>query len=109
MQTIIVKRSNASLIKFVGELIATTSSTHESCHPDYSGIVGRSSKLALYKTKAGKYVCQRINYTLWQGESTTFEGVICESAEEIMDFFGHDWLAKEIYDYAEIDDAILVD
>ena len=109
MKTIIVERTDGKDIKFIGECIAAASSSDERAHPSYSGSVGRSTALKLFVTQGGKYICQRIERTRWQGERNRYEGAVCNSHEEVIVFFGDGWLAKEIYDDAEIDSAMMID
>ncbi|HEY8159123.1 MAG TPA: hypothetical protein VIF10_10525 [Methylobacter sp.] len=109
METIVVRRDNERNIKFTGECIASVSSSDNKACSGYSGIVGRWTELAVYRTKAGKYICEQKDYTRWQGEQDSYQGAICESADQVVEFFGNDWLAKELYESAEIDDAVEVE
>lgn len=96
----IIDRQNARPIKFSGEKIASTDSRQ--------GSNGRWTELALYKTDSGKYVCEKIGLTLWQGGEggrNTDEAVVCESITEVVEYFGLGWLAKEIYQKVNIDIA----
>lgn len=38
-----------------------------------------------------------------------FSGKVCETLAEVKEFFGHRWLAKELYAEAGIDDAVEVE
>ncbi len=109
MKSIVVRCDNARNIKFTGECMASVYSSDNNACSDYSGSVGRWTELALYRTKAGKYICEQKNYTRWQGEQNTYQGAICEDTEQVIEFFGNDWLAKELYESAEIDDALEVE
>lgn len=110
MKEYIVKRDNERDIIFTGEIIATASSSPEQSRSDYSGSTGRWTVLRLYRTKGGKYVCQEIGRTQWQGEHDRYRGAVCEDADCVCEFFGQGWLAKELYrDTAEIDCSIRVD
>lgn len=87
-------------IRFKGERIALAS-TEEDC--------GRWMELALYRTAGGKFVCAQSHFTKWQGEADSHTATVCENHAGVIEFFGHDRLAKEIYNDAGIDAAIKVD
>ncbi len=61
-----------------------------------------ASKLRLYRTQGGKYICEQVGRTQWQGEHDRHSGAVCETEAEVQEFFGHGWLAKELYDRAGI-------
>jgi hypothetical protein len=98
-------------IRFTGQLLAAVSSSAERAmgSSSYSGETGRWTSLSLYKTHGGKYVCHSIGRTQWQGERDRFSGKVCETLEEVKEFFGHRWLAKELYDEAGIDAFVEVE
>jgi hypothetical protein len=109
METITVRRNDARDLKFTGELLASAESSANNASGNYSGSVGRWTELNLYQTKAGKYVCQRIGYTQWQGERHGYEAEVCGSAEAVFDFFGGGWLAKQLYRDAGLDTAEIIE
>ena len=109
MEKFTVQRDNEPNIIFCGELIASASTSDNNACGNYSGDVGRWTVLKLYRTASGKYICSRIGRTRWQGEHDRYSGAVCENVQEVIDFFGHRWLAKELYDEAGIEDAINVD
>ena len=90
-------------LSFTGELIAANSSSAETARGDFSGSVGRWAELRLYRTKGGKYVCEQVGRTQWQGEHDRHSGAVCETESEVQKFFGHGWLAKELYEEAGIE------
>lgn len=97
-------------IRFTGEHIASASSSdNQAMGSSFSGDTGRWTELRLYKTKGGKYICQQIGRTKWLGEHDRFTGKVCETVDEVIKFFGHRWLAKELYKNAGISDAVEVD
>ncbi len=106
METITLTFDNAPNIRFTGRRIG-----HASTHPDqamgssWSGETGRWTVLDLYRTTSGKYVCHQIGRTQWQGEQDRFSGKVCETEAEVIEFFGHRWLAKELYEDAGIEDV----
>lgn len=107
---ITVERDNEPSIVFNGELVASArSSDNNPASSSYSGSVGRWTELSLYRTASGKYVCSRIGRTRWVEEHDRYSGAVCETVQEVIDFFGHRWLAKELYDKAGIEDIINVD
>ena len=109
MEKIIIELNNEPGIRFTGELLAQVSSSTNQASSRYSGQPGRWTELALYKTKGGKFVCHQIGHTSLQGEHDRYSGKVCETLDEVMAFFGHRWLAKELYNKANIDDSIEVE
>jgi hypothetical protein len=87
-------------------MLAVASSSSDKASSYYSGSVGRSTTLRLYKTRGGKYVCQSAGYTQWQGEKDRYKAKVCDTQAAVIEFFGHGWLAKILYDEAGIDDVI---
>lgn len=69
----------------------------------------RWTELHLYRTRGGKYVCQRVGKSTLIGEHTRYDGRVCERKEDIIEFFGHSRLAKELYRKANIGDVQIVD
>lgn len=110
METFTLEIDNAPSVRFTGELVASAaSSDNQAMGSSYSGQTGRWTELALYKTKGGKFVCHQVGRTRWQGERDRFSGKVCETLAEVQEFFGHRWLAKELYAEAGIDDAVEVE
>lgn len=110
MKTFTLEIDNAPNVRFTGELIASAvSSDNQATGSSYSGQTGRWTELSLFKTKGGKYICHQVGRTRWQGERDRFSGEVCETLEDIKEFFGHRWLAKELYAEAGIDDAVKVE
>lgn len=110
METFTIEIDNAPNIRFTGELVASASSSdNQAMGSSYSGDTGRWTELDLYKTSKGKYICHQVGRTRWQGERDRYSGKVCETLEEVIEFFGHRWLAKELYYEAGIEDAIVVE
>jgi hypothetical protein len=103
-----VRRDNERDLKFAGEILGCASSTHDQNKPDYSGQAGCWLDLYLYRTTTGKFVCEQIFNTLKGSAATLYSGALCENIEEVIKFFGVGWLAKELYDSANIDASIAV-
>lgn len=110
MENFKIERDNGASISFSGELIAKVSSSDNTASgSSYSGQTGRWQVLALYKTEGGKFICERIDRTRWQGERDSHHAKVCTDHKQIIDFFGHGWLAKDLYDEAGIDSSERVD
>ena len=105
MEEIVIPRDNEKDLRFTGELVAEVQSSANNASTRYSGSTGRWTVLKLYKTKAGKFVCQSIGRTQWDKETDRYSGAACTTHDEVTAFFGHGWLAKELYGEAGIDDA----
>jgi len=101
----VLERDKERPIRFKGWLLGAASNSWDTASPDFSGSTGRRQALALYETEGGKYVCERVGFSQWQGERTRHEGAVCTTIEEVMAFFGHGRLAKELYDDAGLDTA----
>lgn len=110
MDTFTIEIDNGPGLRFAGELVASAASAdNRAMGSSYSGQTGRWTELALYKTKAGKYICHQVGRTCWQGERDRSSGKVCETLDEVKEFFGHRWLAKELYAEASIDDSVDVE
>lgn len=110
MEKFEIERDNGAALSFSGELIAKVSSNPNIAYgSSYSGEVGRWQVLALYKTQGGKFICERINHTQWQGERDTHAPKVCTNNNEVIEFFGHGWLAKDLYSEAGFDAAEIVE
>lgn len=95
MDKITIDNDNAPNLRFSGELIASESSKTYSSN--------RWTELNVWKTKGGRYVCQQIGHTQWANETTRYSAKVCEDLEEVIEFFGHGRLAKDLYFSAGID------
>ena len=105
MQAFTIQRDDAPNLTFTGTLLAGASTSPEQAAPDYSGSVGRWTELQLYRTEGGKYICQRIHRTQWQGETDSFTAAVCDDHAGVIEFFRHGRLAFEIYEAAAIPNA----
>lgn len=105
METITLENDNAPAIRFTGELVAETSSSNNNASSYYSGQTGRWTTLKLYKTKGGKFIAQSVGHTQWQGEHDRYKSAVCENEAAVIAFFGHGWLAKDLYEEAGIEDV----
>ena len=102
METFTIEVDNEPSIRFTGELLATASSKDNDS-------VGRWTELRLYRTQGGKHICYQVGRTQWEGERDRFDAKVCDSIEEVKEYFGHKWLAKELYADAGIEDVVEVD
>lgn len=109
METITITVDNAPDIRFTGEQLASVQSSANNAAGNYSGSTGRWTELALYKTAGGKFICHEIGRTQWQGEQDRFKAAVCENHGQVQEFFGHRWLAKELYAEAGIDAVVDVE
>lgn len=110
MEKITVERDNDRNLVFTGELIAKVSSSDDrAMGSSYSGETGRWQILKLYKSKSGKFIAQRISRTRWQGERDTYTAKVCSNHDEIVEFFGSGWLAKELFEEADVNADIDLD
>lgn len=105
METITLENDNAPEVRFTGELVATAKSSANNASGHYSGATGRWTELRLYRTAGGRYVAQSVGHTQWAGEHTRYSTVVCETTADVIAFFGHGWLAKELYGEAGIEDV----
>lgn len=109
METITIENDGAPNIRITGQLLVCTSSSANNASSYYSGSVGRWTELNLYKTAGGRFVAQSIGHTQWQGEHTRYKAAVCQTEADVIEFFGHGWLAKNLYEDAGIADVQEVD
>lgn len=107
MQEYTIKRDNDRNLRFTGILLGSAESNSNNASGNYSGSTGRWTELRLYETKGGKYVCQSIGRTQWQGEHDRFSAVVATTLDEVYAFFGGGWLAKELYEDANIEEEMV--
>jgi len=99
LQPHMVRRENGADISFDGVLLAEATTNDGST---YAKNALRSTVLTLYKTRAGKFVAVQKNLSDMTGERTITKAVVVDTEQEVIDFFGHRWLAKRLYDMAHI-------
>ena len=102
MGTHTIERDNEPALRFTGELIAEASSWRADRDD-------RWTELRLYRTRGGRYICEQVGHTRWQGERTRHSAGVCDTEADVIDWLGHGWLAKELYAEAGIDAAVDVD
>jgi len=108
LEWFVIQRDDGPSYKFRGVIIGEIESSNNNAHSNYSGSSGRCEKLTIYKTQSGKFVCEKIGYSQWQGERTRYSACVCDTVLDVGHFFGYGWLAKDLYDDAEIEIAIEV-
>ena len=112
METFTVMIDNAPNLRFTGELVACIPRPDEFL-PRYSNRYNNHNsswtELDLFKTTGGKFVCRERVYKCYMGVRDRYRGKVCETLEEVIEFFGHGWLAKELYTRASIDDVVEVE
>jgi hypothetical protein len=100
LETYIVRRDMDRDLKFTGRMIASVSTAPDQANSRY---INEQIGLSLYKTRAGAFVCGRVTHILLDGERDAHEAAACNSQDAVIEFFGTDWLAKKLYDQAEIE------
>ena len=104
VKMITVRIDSGPDLRFKGELVTGVASfPYKESGIKFSGQVGRCEQLDLYKTNGGKFICNKLDLTLLEGERSISSGKACETLEEVKEFFGYGWLAKELYKEAKID------
>lgn len=105
LEHITVSFGSTSLLFIEGKHIAHASSRHVArMIADAMGIAcDRWLELNLYVTKDRTFVAQRINRTIRDDEQTTYEGRVCDDLNQAVEFFGKDWLVKELFEDCGID------
>lgn len=88
-------------LHFTGECIAAADSSLESGSPRFIA-TGIRHELRLYRTAGGAYVCHHHVLNQWQGARNSNRAAVVSTEAGVIEFFGHDWLAKELYDEAGI-------
>lgn len=106
MTPIVVRRDGDRDLRFTGARIAATWNSPDRASGMYSGSVGRWTEHRLYRTRKGAWVCQTREMTQWDHEDDVTVARVCQTEAEVIEFFGVDQLAKEIYAEAGIDVAI---
>lgn len=92
MQQFEISRDDDSDLRFTGKLLAHTST--RTLRGDNQN---RWEEFYVYVTKAGSYVCAQEFHSQWQGEDGENHATICNSKEEVVEFFGYCKAAKELY------------
>jgi len=95
--TWVIKKDSGRDLKFSGTRIAEACESPNNSSPNYSGETGRWTEYRLYRTTGGNYVCEILCRTQWQGEHDSTQTLVTKDKQEVFNFFGDSWLAKELY------------
>jgi len=93
-----VARNRQRDLLFEGWLAASADSREVFSQEQY-----RWQELCLYVTCAGALVCQRLQRSQWEDKRDVSEAAVCESLDQVLQFFGFDLVAKELYAQAGLD------
>ncbi len=108
-ETFTIERDDQSDLRFNGTLMASKSSDADRGSYYFSGSTGRWTGLGLYRTAGGRFVCHQLEHTQWQGERDQSTAIVCDTEEEVIEFFGHGWLASYLYNSAGIEDVEVIE
>lgn len=91
-------RSGERDVRFEGVLLAEVSNrSHQ------GPFQNRWTEIDVYRTVAGKFVCQVTQRSLWVNEADHFEVYVRDRLDELVDVLGYGALAKELYDDLGVD------
>ena len=94
-----IRRDNELNLRFTGYLVGSSSSHDPISGPNNT----RWTELRIWRTKGGRLVCGECHLTQWQGESDTYNAIVCDTEKEVVNFFGTDEIAKSLYEAADIE------
>lgn len=97
-RTFLVRRDNGPDFRFEGQLLGFVDSTLW---------LGRWTQFALFKSKAGLYICSKTLVSIQYGERDIYLAVAVGTVKEVHEFFGYCDLAKELYEQANIQQLTL--
>lgn len=89
-----LKREDDTDIEFSGFKIAEASSRNQ------PGQL-RWTTITLYETTGGTYVCQTIGHSKARNEYARHHVALCDDPQDVIAYFGHGWLAKDLYSRAD--------
>lgn len=98
-KTIIIRRTGQAPLRIRGTLLAHNCSSSNNASPSYSGGVGRSQQVSIYRTAAGKHVAAIHHNTAWQGEHDTDEAAVYPSAKGCLEYLRErvpGWMLQEL-------------
>ncbi|WP_286874321.1 hypothetical protein [Spongiibacter sp.] len=108
METITLKVTKVPSVKFKGTRIGFSCTTDQRGAGIYSQETGRWEELSLYRTESGKLIGYRVKKTKWVGESNHYSYKVCATPEEIIDYFGQEEVASELYRDAKIENVEVI-
>lgn len=96
-----LRNDNAPDVMFTGYQLGFATSKNERN-------IKRWTDLTIYVTKGGSYICEEIGRTTMDNETDRCTVEIVATIAEIIEFFGEGWLAKKLYENAQIKAAVHV-
>ena len=105
METHTLKLTGTAPIRFVGTQISRVYTSDDRADPDYSGKVGVSEIITLYRKENGGFVVEVVSDTLWEGEGQQRDAVECATAFDIREALEgvRQDMVETLLDDAEID------
>jgi len=100
MKKFILERDGGPDLMFFGDRVAQVVSNETA---------GRWLELNLFKSRGGKFICQKIKKTQWEGEYDFFDVKVCKTETEVKEYFGQGRLSKELYNEAKIENIEFVE
>lgn len=88
-------RDNDRDLAFTGYMVASTSDFDH-----YNDVI--THYFTLYRTASGKFVCEAEKITKLGGDKNTNKVKVCNTLNEVIDYFGFSELAKSLYRKAGI-------
>jgi hypothetical protein len=85
LKEVTLKRSGKRPLKFVGERIASASTSSNQGHPDFSGETGISHEARVYRTGDNRYVLEYIIFNAWQGQEDSYRVHVADGLEPILE------------------------
>ena len=87
-----VRRDNNPNLKFKGHTIGLADSRTLNPNNDMYW-----TELTLYFTTTGKYICEKKELSIVQGNKNSFAAEVFDYISDVVDFFGFDESAKDLY------------
>lgn len=109
----LVRCAGAKTLRFRGKLLGSAETSPDPDYKNFSGSIGCWTLMRLFETPNRKFICERVSHSFSdyanEIKEVEYEGAVCDNGEEVMAFFGHGTMAKEVYEEAYIDDTELVE
>lgn len=98
-ETFTLARDGEPDLRFTGACIASASSNPFKANASPE----RWTELKLFRTGKGRYVAWTVGRSKRKGEHDRFSAVVCDTPAEVIQAFGQGWLAKKLYQQANIE------
>lgn len=95
LQEFVLRNDGNADIAFTGFRLGWASSIHPKNNK-------RWTDLNLYVTETGRYICEEIGRSTEPGETNRCTVEVADSLPDVFEFFGYGWLAKKLYDHAQV-------